>query len=42
MDIIYYDGSVLHCEQIIFSENELIADDIYVVPFCEILRIVSA
>ena len=40
MKIIYYDGSVLECEEIYFaSKDELIVDDIYSVPTVEVLRI---
>ncbi len=41
MKIIYYDGSILHCNTIYFTENELIADDIYIIPIFEVLRIES-
>ena len=41
MTIIYYDGSTLHCEEIEFGMNTIIADGIYVVPYVEVLRIVS-
>lgn len=39
MRIIYYDGGVLECSEIYFTEKELIADDIYVVPIVEVQRI---
>lgn len=41
MRIIYYDGGVLECETIYFTEKELIADDIYIVSLVEVLRIES-
>ena len=40
MRIVYYDGSVLECNEIYFaSVDEVIADGIYRVPTVEILRI---
>ena len=41
MKIIYYDGSILECNTIYFTEKELIADDVYVIPIVEVLRIES-
>lgn len=42
MKIIYYDGSVLECNEIYFaSDNEIIVDGIYRVNTIEILRIES-
>ncbi len=41
MRIIYYDGGVLECEEIYFCEDSIIADDIYIVPLVEVLRIES-
>ena len=43
MRIIYYDGSVLECNEIYFaSSDEVIADGIYRVSTIEILRIETA
>lgn len=43
MRIIYYDGSVLECNEIYFaSKDELIVDDIYTVNTVEVLRIETA
>ena len=39
MKIIYYDGSELKCSVIWFTENSIIADDIYEIPLLEVLRI---
>lgn len=39
MKIIYYDGSTLRCNSLYFTEKEVIADDIYIIPIVEILRI---
>ena len=39
MKIIYYDGSVLHCNSLYFTEKEVIADDVYIIPLIEIQRI---
>ncbi len=39
MKIIYYDGSVLHCSSLYFTEKEAIADDMYIIPIIEIQRI---
>lgn len=39
MKIIYYDGSILRCNSLYFTEKEVIADDIYIIPIVEILRI---
>lgn len=39
MKIIYYDGSVLHCNTLYFTDKEVIADDVYTIPLVEILRI---
>jgi hypothetical protein len=39
MKIIYYDGSTLECSSIYVTADELIADDIYVVPLIEVQRI---
>lgn len=39
MRIIYYDGSVLHCNSLYFTEKEVIADDIYIIPLIEIQMI---
>lgn len=41
MKVIYYDESILECDEIRFSGEELIADDIYTVPLEEIERIES-
>jgi len=35
-------GGILECNTIYFTEKEVIADDIYIVPLDEILRIESA
>ena len=43
MRIIYYDGSVLECNEIYFaSVDEIIADGIYRVNTIEVLRIETA
>jgi len=39
LKIINYDGSILHCYSLYFTEKEVIADDIYIIPIVEILRI---
>lgn len=39
MRIIYYDGSTLECNIIWFTEDSIIADDIYEIPLVEVLRI---
>ena len=39
MSIVYYDGSELECSSIYVTADELIADDIYVVPLIEVQRI---
>lgn len=42
MKIIYYDGSILTCSIIWIEDNNLIADDIYIIPLYEVLRIEEA
>jgi len=39
LKVIYYDGSVLHCNSLYFTEKEVIADGIYIIPLVEILRV---
>jgi len=39
LKVIYYDGGILHCNSLYFTEKEVIADDIYVIPLVEILRV---
>lgn len=39
MKIINYDGSILHCNSLYFTEKEVIADDVYIIPLIEIQRI---
>lgn len=39
MRIIYYDGSVMECNTLYFTEKTVIADDIYEIPLVEILRV---
>ena len=41
MKVVYYDGSILHCHSLYFAGTELIADDVYIIPIAEILRIES-
>ena len=39
MKIHYYDGGVLECSRILVDDKNLIADDVYIVPLIEVLRI---
>ena len=43
MKIVYYDGSILECHtiEIVDDGKTLIADDIYIVPIVEVLRIID-
>lgn len=43
MKIVYYDGGILECSTIEVSTDgaNLIADDIYIVPLLEVVRILS-
>ena len=41
MKVIYYDESILECDEIRFCDGDLIADDIYNVPLEEVERIES-
>jgi hypothetical protein len=39
MKVIYKDGSVLECYEIIFAGDHIICDDIYIVPIEDIDRV---
>lgn len=41
MKIMFYDGKEFNCNQVYFDGKTVVADDIYVFPLIEILRIVS-
>lgn len=42
MIIYFYDGGTMTCEEIEMGMDGLIVDGCRIVPFCEVLRIVSA
>lgn len=39
MQIIYCDGSILECSEIKIFDNDLYADDCYIVPLCDVEKI---
>ena len=39
MLLVYYDGRTLRCNSLYFTEKEVIADGVHVIPLIEVLRV---
>lgn len=39
MVLVYYDGRTLRCNSLYFTEKEVIADGVHVIPLIEVLRV---